>query len=202
MGNERLRPTSGAYRQYTIAGIAVGLGLAVSALVRLRGEPGFAAVLAAGIALAALACVPLVARHEGVLIGPGRITRTNLLGLSRGFAPSEVYTVVLAHAFVTPGSLRQSAHTASTLFLLDAHGAPLLRMHGDFWAPEAIQEVVAAVGVPPLEIAEPVTAAALRSRFPAALGYRESHPVLAAVVLGLLVATALVALTVVFARAL
>ena len=197
-----LRPIAGAYRQYTIAGIAAGLGLALSALVRLRESPWFVAVLLPALALIALACLPLVARHSGVLLEPGRITRTGLFGLRRRFAPDAVFTVLLVPEYLTPGSLRQSAHSAPSLFLLDSAGAPLLRMHGDFWTPESMAAVLSAVGVPALELGGPTGPAALRARFPRALGYRESHPVLAAVLLGALAAAAAVWLTAVFAMAL
>jgi hypothetical protein len=202
MTAERLQPTPGAYRQYTIAGIAVGIGLALSALVRLRDSPAFAAVLLLGVALAALACAPLLARNAGVLLEPGSITRTTVFGLSRRFTPSAVFTVLLVHSLVTPGGLRQSAHTAPNLFLLDSAGAPLLRMRGDFWPLESMHAVVAAVGVPSLEIVETTRPGDLRSRFPRAVGWRESHPVEAAVAIGSLIAVLAGGLTVVFANAL
>jgi len=202
MTSERLRPTPGAYRQYTIAGIAIGIGLALSALVRLRDTPAFAAVLLPGLALAALACVPLVVRSAGLLLEPGSITRTTAFGLSCRFAPGDVFTVLLVHSLVTPGSLRQSAHTAPNLFLLDSSGAPLLRLRGDFWPTESMHAVVAAVGIPPLEIVETTRPAELRGRFPRAVGWRESHPVESAVAIGTVIAVLAVGLTTVFANAL
>jgi len=202
MTGERLSHTPCAYRQYTIAGIAVGVGLALSALVRLRDSPAFAAVLLPGLALAALACVPLLVRGAGVLLEPGSITRTTVLGVRHRFAPSAVFTVLLVHSLVTPGGLRQSAHTAPNLFLLDSAGAPLLRMRGDFWPPESMLAVVAAVGIPPLEIVETTRPAALRARFPRAVGWRESHPVKAAVGIGSVIAVLAVGLTTVVANAL
>ena len=202
MSGQTLRPLPGAYRQYTIAGIAVGLGLALSALVRLRDTPWFAAVLLPGLALAALACVPLLVRNAGVLVEQGRITHRNAVGIVRRFETSSVFTVLVVHSLLTPGGLRQSAHTAPNLFLLDADGAPLLRMRGDFWPAESMHAVVVALGMPHLEIAEETRPADLRSRFPRALGWRESHPVEAAVALGSLIAAVVVALTVVFANAL
>jgi hypothetical protein len=69
-----------------------------------------------------------------------------------------------------------STETNRQLFLLDSSGELLLRMRGEFWSNDDIEAVAGAFDVPVRRMADPITAARLRSESPDLVYWFERWP--------------------------
>jgi hypothetical protein len=77
----------------------------------------------------------------------------------------------------------QSLDTAPQLFVLDSAGELLLRMRGQFWGRDGIDDLIAALDVPVSRVDEPVSRARLRRDFTGIIYWFERWPWLGAICL-------------------
>jgi hypothetical protein len=155
---------------FASAGLAVVLMVIAVGQATAGARAGVGA-LAAAAALVALA-VALHWRNARIEIEPGRVARTNLLGLTTELPVGSVATVLVALRFAGT-----AAAPAERLFLFDADGAVMLRMRGEAWDVESMAALGAAIPVAPIVIAETIGADELRWRFPGAVEPWEAHPI-------------------------
>jgi hypothetical protein len=192
MSLETIRPSLARSRATLVASSGVAVALVVIALLQpTTGAATGVGGLAGAAALVALG-VWLHWRNARIRFGEGRVERTNLLGATTVVADSSVATVLVV--LQLDGA---AARPVPGLFLFDADGATLLRMRGEAWDVESMAALGAALPVAAIVIAEPITADALRRRFPGAVEPWEVHPARYSLAVGAIVVAVIAAGTLV-----
>jgi hypothetical protein len=137
----------------------------------------------AGIAF----CAVVWLRYRSIAV---KVTSTSIeeqgLFFRQRSALEDVRQVILARIYRS-----SSAETWTQLLVADAHGKRLLRMRGVFWAEPEIRRVAAAIGVPPTELAEPLTKKAFAASHPGSVDWYETNHWFAGLVLAVLLAVSI-----------
>jgi hypothetical protein len=182
MSPQVIRPSRERYGKtlFASAGLAVVL-IVIAVGQSTAGARAGVGALAAAAALVALG-VGLHWRNARIEIEPGRVARTNLLGITTDLPIGSVATVLIALRFASTAAV-----PVERLFLFDADGAVLLRMRGEAWDVESMAAVGAAIPVAPIVIAETIGPDELRRRFPGAVEPWEAHPTRYGLAIGALV---------------
>lgn len=199
-GARVLRPSSAAYGRAVKANLVITIPLLVISIARLAINPWLLPVFV--VTLALVFCgVLLYFRNTRVVYADGSYTIANLLGVRRSF------TAAQAKVLVTVTSLRVFGATIMSpqLLVVGDSGAKILRLRGQTWDVEQFTELandLIAHGVTNDAIREPITAGALRDRYPRAVGWYEAHPIAWALLLafGILIVIFAVAFAVVAAQ--
>jgi hypothetical protein len=184
-GGAVLRPSRTAYGRALRANLWIAIPLLVISLIRLGLNwwllPFFVVVL-----LLTLGGVLLYFRNARVEYGDGSYTVVSLFGARRTFQAREATSVVTVTSLLgtgVQGGLPQ-------LIVLGADGAKILRLRGQTWHVDQFTELandLIAHGVPHDAIPEPITAAALRERYPKAVRWGEAHQIAFGLLLSLVV---------------
>ena len=141
-----------------------------------------------GTQLAGVAfCAAVWLRYRSIAV---RVTDTSIeeqgLFFRQQSALEDVHRVILARIYRS-----SSAETWMHLLVTDAHGKRLLRMRGVFWAEPEIRRIAAATGVPPTELAEPMTKKAFATSHPGSVDWYENNRWFAGLVLAVFLAVAI-----------
>lgn len=181
-----LKPSKQVYRAAVITSLPLTVGLVVWNLIANRSAPLLVTVLIVVLVAGALGAMWLYFRNTRVVVDNGTVTKTNALGRQRTFAADDVRTV-LSDSFAVNANL-----TNQQLFVFDPRGRRLLRMRGEYWTPEQMAEVVGALGGKPEIVAEPMTPATMRKRYPGSVLWVEASPMGVALLITLVVAIGVV----------
>jgi hypothetical protein len=137
----------------------------------------------AGVAL----CAVVWLRYRVIAV---RVTATSIeeqgLFFRQRSALEDVRRVTIARVYRS-----SSAETWTQLLVTDAQGKRLLRMRGVFWAETEIRRIAAAIGVPPTELAEPLTRKAFATSHPGSVDWYENNRWFAGLVLAAFLAVAI-----------
>jgi hypothetical protein len=141
-----------------------------------------------GTQLAGVAfCAVVWLRYRVIAV---RVTATSIeeqgLFFRQRSALEDVRRVTIARVYRS-----SSAETWTQLLVTDAQGKRLLRMRGVFWAETEIRRIAAAIGVPPTELAEPLTRKAFAISHPGSVDWYENNRWFAGLVLAAFLAVAI-----------
>ncbi len=182
-GTVVLRPSRTAYGRALRANLWIAIPLLVISLIRIGLNwwllPFFVVVL-----LLTLGGVLLYFRTARVEYGGGSYTVVSMFGARRSFQASDAGSVVTVTSLL--GASVQGG--VAQLLVLGVNGAKILRLRGQTWEVDqftALALDLMAHGVPNDAIREPITAAALRERYPRAVRWGEAHPLALGLMLGL-----------------
>lgn len=167
MAERVVRPSWAQYKTKVALGAAVILPLAVLSLFRLSGN-GIPFIVGVLVVIAAL--IWLYFRNTRIVFGADHLSRTNLFGARRAWSRDQVGTVLVVEQLVAFAV----ADTRNT-FILDAQGQTILRPTNEFWAAADVRALVEWIGLTPDVIDQPVTATALRERYPRCVPWWEAH---------------------------
>lgn len=167
MAERVVRPSWAQYKTKVALGAAFILPLAVIGLFRLS-VTGIPFIVAALAIIAVL--IWLYFRNTRIVFGADRLSRANLFGARRTWSRDEVGTVLVVEQLVAFAV----ADTRNT-FILDAQGRTILRPTNEFWAAADVRALVEWIGLTPDVIDKPITATALRERFPRCVPWWEAH---------------------------
>jgi hypothetical protein len=123
------------------------------------------------VATSLLSRVLISVTHDGI-VERGFFARSNRVPLKR-----------IASVLVVTVYRGQSLDTAPQLFVLDSAGELLLRMRGQFWGREGIDDLISALDVPVRRVEEPISRATLRRDFSGIIYWFERWPWLGAICL-------------------
>jgi hypothetical protein len=110
-----------------------------------------------------------------IWIGPGAIAERGFFGRKTRFERSAIGSILLAHTYTGP-----DLTPVPQLFVRDHDGHQLVRMRGQFWSREMMDDVIRLLDVPVTVSDDPVSIAELRDDHPQLLYWFERHPVWAA----------------------
>lgn len=182
-----LRPSRAAYGRALRGNIWVAIPLLVISLIRIGLNwwllPFFAAVI-----LLTLGGVLLYFRNARIEYGGGSYTRVSMFGARRTFRATDVASVVTVNAL-----LSGMAGGVPQLIVLGPGDVKILRLRGQTWEVSQFTELandLIAQGGQHVGIAQPITSAALRERYPKVVRWPEAHPI----AFGLLAGLAIVAI--------
>jgi hypothetical protein len=181
-----LKPSKQVYRAAVITSLPLTAGLVAWNLIANRSAPLLITVLIVVLVAGALGAMWLYFRNTRVVVDSGTVTKTNALGRQRRFAAEDVRTV-LSDSFAVNANL-----TNQQLFVFDPRGRRLLRMRGEYWTPGQMAEVVDALRGKPEIVAEPMTPATMRKRYPGSVLWVEASPMGVALLITLVVAIGVV----------
>jgi hypothetical protein len=126
------------------------------------------------VALVLCVAVALIYRRVSIVVGPDSIVETGPFGRPRRVDFERIRSALLVEVY------RESTlETQANLFLRDADGRLVLRMRGQFWPRQAMEEVLAAVDIAPSASEHAVTLAELRRTSPELLYWFERNRLLA-----------------------
>ena len=194
MNAQTIRPARPAYGQYAVV---AGVVLVIAVVFSLSEYPDAMPAIVGGT-IAALAvgagAVVLYFRNTTVVLEPGSVSHTNLLGITRHLPAGSVATVVRVVNFSVLVDLgTRSRRSDSQVFLLDASGATLLRLRSALWGLDALTAVRGAVPAATEISHGQMDPGTMKAAYPRALSFFESNPI----VVGVLAALALLAVVVV-----
>ncbi len=179
-GTTVLRPSRAAYGRALRANIWIAIPLLVISLIRVGLNwwllPFFVAVI-----LLTLGGVLLYFRKARIEYGGGSYTRVSMFGGRRTFQVGDVASVVTVNAL-----LAGMAGSVAQLIVLGPGDVKILRLRGQTWEVSQFAELandLIAHGVAHVGIAEPISAAALRERYPKVVRWSEAHPIAFALLL-------------------
>ena len=176
----RLRPPGrSGWRAVTIAVLAAFLPLALTLLI-LIGSDRVVALLP-GTAILTVGCAIIAHRFSavGVELCSQGVTEYRLLGRRRATPP-----VHARSALMLPLLDNRTLRPYLQLFLLDEQGRTRLRLRGQFWSDAQMVQVANHFDVPVTRQAEPVSLSEMRLSQRSRLSPAERHPVVAALVTG------------------
>jgi hypothetical protein len=170
MAVRTVTPSWTAYKKKVTVGAIVLVPLAVAAALRVAENAVFLVGFVLALLMLIAVFVSLYFRNTVIEFGGGYLSRTNLFGVRRIWGADEVATVLVVEqlrAFAV-------ADTHNT-FILDAQGRTILRPTNEFWTAPDIRDLVESIGLTPEIIDKPITATALRERYPRAVPWWEAH---------------------------
>lgn len=149
----QLRPNAHILRQYTYALVACLVPLFV-VLYWLHLPPAALAHLGIVMLLICLAWVFAYIGHKRAFIRvtPTAVTERGFFGGTSVFPLDRVGSIIILELYRS-GSL----DTHPQLFVIDAEGHPLVRMRGQFWSRDDMEQVVNALDVPVVRVPEPLS---------------------------------------------
>ena len=180
-----LRPSGtlyrGAIRRELVVGVPVLLGVVAWQIAvelsrenDLSGRSAWAAIapylgiLLAGV-LWGVVYYPLVLKNTRIELGAAALVVTDWSGRTRTVHYSRVDANI--HALI-----KTRTDPLPMLYLLDSAGKRVLRLEGNLWPREAMDEVGASTRVDRTTFAEAVTYQQLRRAYPRAIGWGQAYP--------------------------
>ena len=116
----------------------------------------------------------------GVWVTPEGITERGFFGKATTVDVADIGSIVLADVFPTG----TSSDTVPQLFVCDADGWQRIRLRGQFWSRESMNEIVAILDAPLNQIDRPISTSELYATYPGLLYWFERRPVIAALIFG------------------
>ena len=167
MAERIVGPSWAQYKTKVALGAIVILPIAVGISLRLAGN---GTLFVGGILVVIAVLVWLYFRNTRIVFGAGQLSRTNLFGVRRASPVDQVGTVLVVEQLVAFAV----ADTRNT-FILDAQGRTILRPTNEFWAAADVRELIEWIGLTPEVVDRPITATALRERYPRSVPWWEAH---------------------------
>lgn len=173
MTAQRLTPIFGVFRQGIVACIAfmVPVFVVLYAMATTHGSWHFVLfwqlVFSAAVLFSTWRFFQLA-----ILVSPDSISERGFFRIHRSYSREEIGSIVLARAY-------SGLEIHPQLFVLSPSGTLLIRMRGQFWTRESMDQVAETLDVPVRTIDEPISVAELRDTMPAMLYWFERHPVVA-----------------------
>jgi len=190
MTSHTIRPTALKYRELAFGAGAVATVAVVAGVVEFRDYLPQIVIGTALLLVVGVVCVALFFRNTKVVLEPGQVSHTNMVGYTKRIAAGSVSSVVLVHNFIVLVSLRtRTRRSDAQVFLLDPSGATLLRVRSALWGAESIALVRAAVPAVPETEHDTMEPGTMRGAYPRSIGFFEANPI----VVGTLAAIAVVA---------
>ncbi len=132
-----------------------------------------ATMLAVGVGVVGVLCAVVVP----VLVGASRVEVTGQEIAVKGFSGVRRVPRGQAARLVRARLVPLRGPAMDTLFVLDAHGTPLVRIPAHKYPPADVDRLVQVLGLPCDVPGRPVTGPELASRHPGTLGFTERRPV-------------------------
>ncbi|MBH0130966.1 hypothetical protein [Salinibacterium sp. NK8237] len=185
----RVRPPRSLYHRGVIAGLAfLGPVFGVLYLIVLPDGPWLAVVITQIVAILVAVGAIIAYFRIGIWFSADApvVSERGFFGRNVHFDKADAQYILLAKVYTSDG-----LETRTQLAVMGANKRRLLRMRGQYWAPEHFDQIVAAFSVPVTELHGPVSTAEIREDYPEALYFFERHPTaFIAVAIGATAATA------------
>ncbi|THG30051.1 hypothetical protein [Naasia lichenicola] len=167
--------------RYWISALCMGLPPVITLYVFSLAAGEWAYVLLLHVIPTAIGFVLTMSlRRSRVVLSPEGITETDLFTAPVSTPRAEMSSILMVP--VTDGN-SSTAH--NHLFLFDHDGRTRLRMRGAFWGEEALENVVRSFDLPVVRVEKVATMSDLRAEYGSAIYWRERHPYLLGVVIGI-----------------
>tara|TARA_R110002020_G_scaffold475905_2_gene714069 strand:- start:40770 stop:41534 length:765 start_codon:yes stop_codon:yes gene_type:complete len=190
-------PRSLFHRGITAAILFVGPVFGVLYLIVLPDGQWLAVVVTQIVAVVVAVCASIAFFRVGIWLSPDAdvISERGFFGRVTHFNKAEAEYILLSEVYTSDGS-----ESRPQLTVMGADNRRLLRMRGQYWAPEHLDTVAAGLPIPATRIPGTVWISEVREDYPESLYFFERHPT--AFVVAAIGATAGTAATLMLALAL
>ena len=114
-------------------------------------------------------------RNLGFWVGPSGIAERGFFGLATYVPREMVDSVLLVNTYHGSGT-----ETVPQLFVCDSDGKQLLRMRGQFWSLDSMEDAAAALDIPLTYVSDEISKTELLDSHPGLLYWFERHPLIIA----------------------
>jgi hypothetical protein len=177
-GEERLAPRRTIFREGLVASLVIGIPVLVVLYLLTSSSGAWRGVLVAQLVATGISVVSIVG-YFGVAIwvDDDSVRERGFLTRVRTVPRATIKSAILVNTFTGTGT-----DTLAQLFVLNADGARVLRMRGQFWSRESMETVIGRLKVPVTEVTEAASLAELRVDYPALLYWFERYPAFAGII--------------------
>jgi len=170
---QRLRPLADVFRQGILACLVFMIPVFIVLFAMTVPDGPWELVLIAQILISVAILISSWRFFKlAIWVSDDTITERGFFRLHREFSRSEVGSVLFVNTY-------NGREIHPQLFVRDHSGALLIRMRGQFWSRDAMDQLVEALDVPAQLIEDPMTVAELRETTPQGLYWFERLPVAA-----------------------